>query len=1042
MISRFFIQRPILSVVASLLFVIAGAVSIAILPIDRYPEITPPTVEIRASYPGADAQTVAESVATPIEQQLAGAEGLLYYQSMNSNDGSCKITVTFEIGTDQDLAAIEVQNRLSIAEPTLPQEVVRQGISVVKVSSNILGVVALESTDQRHDDVFLANYAKINMVDRLKRVDGVGDATVFGSRDYAMRIWLDPDKLTARGLTVSDVTRKLRDQNAVFPAGALGQRPVEGKVELRLPLLTRGRLETPEQFEQIVLRAEPNGARLRLGDVARVELGAQGYNLLGRLNGEPTTLMLITLQTGANALETMDGVRAEMARSQAGFPEGMSWRIPYDTTLFVRDSVSEVVTTLLEAVVLVILIVFVFLQSWRATLIPLLAVPVAVIGTFAGMLALGFSINALTLFGLVLAIGIVVDDAIIVVENVERLMHEEGLAVAEATIKAMEQVTGPVIAIVLVLSAVFVPVAFLGGLTGQLYRQFAITIAVSVGISGFVALTLSPALCRLLLRPSHGEKNVLFRGFDRAFGWLTEGYVAGVRTGIKLLAVTLVLFGALCWGTWRLQQAVPGGFLPTEDQGYAIGVVLLPDGASLDRTQAVLAKAEEFYSKHPAVGNVVTLGGYDILAGGAASSNAGVMFLPLKPFSARKGPGMAASDVIAAGKALFGIVDDGLVLTINPPPIRGLGQRAGFTVQVEQRGGGTPTELAQAVQAFQAELTKRGLLGLNSTMRVASPQMFLDLDREKAQILGVQLASVFEPLQAYYGSLYVNDFNRFGRIWRVMAQAEPRFRTSPRDVGRIYARSDVGSMVPLSAILTPELRVGPNLLPRFNGYPAVEVTGAPAEGMSSGAAIELVQEVASETLPQGYAIEFSGASYQEIKAGNQAPIVLGFGLLIVFLILAAQYERWSLPLAVLLGIPIAILGALAAVLARGYAQDIYFQVGLLVLVGLAAKNAILIVEFCAELRAQGVAVVDAAIQAARLRFRPIVMTSLAFVLGVVPLAIAQGAGAGGRRSIGTGVIGGMLASTFLAVFFVPAFYVLIQRISERLSGGAPDQPGT
>ncbi|MEZ6187629.1 MAG: multidrug efflux RND transporter permease subunit [Planctomycetota bacterium] len=1037
MLSRFFIERPVLSVVLSLLIVIVGLAAIWILPVARYPEITPPTVQIRAVYPGADAQTVAESVAAPIEQQLGGVKDLIYYQSQCSNDGSCTITVTFEIGTDQDLAAIEVQNRLSIAEPILPQEVVRQGLTVIKVSSSILGVVTMEADDPRYDDIFLGNYATINLLDRLKRVQGVGDATVFGSRDYAMRVWLNPDQLAARGLTVSDVTGRLREQNAVFPAGTINQRPTQGETQLSLPVLTRGRLSDPAEFEDVVLRADPDGSRLKLKDVARVELGARGYSLMGRYNGQPTTLMLITLQTGANALDTMDAVKAELTEAQKSFPAGVRWRVPYDTTTFVRESVAEVIKTLLEAVGLVILIVFVFLQSWRAALIPLLAVPVAVIGTFAGMFLLGFSINTLTLFGLVLAIGIVVDDAIIVVENVERIMHEEQLPVRQATIKAMQQVTGPVIAIVLVLAAVFVPVAFLGGLTGQMYRQFAITIAVSVAISGFVALTLSPALCGMLLKPSHGPKNVLFRAFDRAFAVATSGYTAGVQLAIRFGFATLVLFAALCFATYRLSNVVPGGFLPDEDQGYVIAIVMLPDGASMDRTQRVIRQAEGFFKQHPAVEHVVCLAGYDILAGGAASSNTAVIFVPLKPFEERYEQGLTAGKLIQDAQALFGIVSDGLVLCINPPAIQGLGSRSGFTVEIEQRGGGTAADLAQAVSQFMGAASERPeLVGLTSTMRVGSPQVFLDIDRAKAQVLGIPLPNVFEPLQAYFGSLYVNDFNRFGRIWRVMAQAESEFRDSPRDIERIYVRNDQGQQVPLSAIVDTKWQVGPNVFPRFNGYPAVEVTGSPGAGLSSGQAMEVVREVAAEALPPGYGIEWSSASYQEIKAGNQAPVVLAFGLLIVFLILAAQYERWSLPVAVLLGVPLAVLGALIAVWSRGYAQDIYFQVGLLTLVGLSAKNAILIVEFCAELRAEGYTAAEAAIAAARLRFRPIVMTSFAFVLGVVPLALATGAGAAGRRSIGTGVIGGMLAATCLAIFFVPLFYVVVERAAGWLRPGA------
>jgi multidrug efflux pump len=1036
MISRFFIDRPVFSIVLSLLILIGGLVAIYVLPIARFPEVTPPQIRIRAVYPGADAQTVAESVAAPIEQQLSGIPNLIYYSSQSGNDGSCNIAVTFEIGTNQDLAAVEVQNRLSIAEPQLPQEATRQGITVVKASTNILGVIALESEDGTYDELFLSNYATINLLDRLKRVPGVGDAQVFGNRNYAMRIWLDPDRLVLKGMTVADVTAALRDQNAVFPAGTVGQRPTGEEVELTLPVLTRGRLSDVSEYENIILRATPGGAMVRLKDVARVELGAESYNLSGRLNGRPTAMLLVYLQVGANALSTMEGVRAELASAQETFPPGVRWNISYDTTTFISESIAEVVKTLLEAIVLVIVVVFVFLQSWRATLIPLLAVPVAIVGTFAGMLLLGFSINTLTLFGLVLAIGIVVDDAIIVVENVERIMHDEHLPPREATIRAMEQVTGPVIAVVLVLSAVFVPVAFLGGLTGQMYKQFAVTIAISVAISGLVALTLSPALCRMILRPGHGErKNILYRSFDRLFEGVTNAYVGGVRWAIRGAMVTLILFGLICLAMWRMAQIVPGGFLPEEDQGILLGAVLLPEGSSLDQTQKAIEQAEAFFLNHPAVEYVTVLSGFDLLTGGTASTNAATLFIALKPFEHREGPGMSAQDVVSASGALMGTVREGLVLTFNPPAIPGLGARSGFTMELQQRGGGTVQELSQASQQFMTAASQdTRLTGLNATLRVTLPQVFVELNREKAQMMGIRLADVFEPMQAYFGSLYVNDFNRFGRIWRVLVQAEPGFRNTPQDVARIYVRNSRGEMVPLSAIVHTSFRAGPNVVSRYNGFPAIEITGSAVPGISSGQAIDIVREIAARELPAGYGIEWSGASYQEIKAGNQAPVVLGFGLLVVFLVLAAQYERWSLPVAVLLTIPIAILGALVGVHLRGYTQDIYFQIGQLVLVGLAAKNAILIVEFCIALRREGKGVFESAVEAARLRFRPIVMTSLAFILGVVPLALAAGAGAAGRRSIGTGVIGGMLAATFLAIFFVPLLYVLIQRFTERCFG--------
>ena len=1040
MFSKFFIDRPVFATVLSLLIVLVGAVSIWTLPIARYPEIVPPTIQISANYPGADAQTVAESVAAPIEQQLSGIPGLIYFSSTSGNNGTANIVATFEVGTDQDIAAVEVQNRLSRAQPRLPQEVVRQGITVTKASTNILAVVNLQSDDPRHDEVFLSNYATINLLDAIKRVPGVGDATVFGTRDYAMRLWVNPDQLALRGLTVTDVAQAVREQNAVFPAGTVAQRPLGKDVELTIPLITRGRLTEPKDYENIIIRANPDGSMVRLADVARVELGSQAYDLFGRVNGQPTAIMLINLQTGANALATIDGVRRMLKDLSAAFPPGVRVQIPFDTTTFIRVSIEEVVHTLLEAVVLVLVVVFVFLQSWRATLIPLLAVPVSIIGTFAGMLLLGFSINTLTLFGLVLAIGIVVDDAIVVVENVERVMAQERLPVREATIRAMSQVTGPVIAIVLVLSAVFVPVAFLGGLTGEIYRQFAITIAISVAISGLVALTLSPALCRLLLRPGHGEPFIVFRWFNRGFERLTAGYTAGVRIAIRHAVVSLLIFGALCFATYRLFTRIPTGFLPAEDQGYVLSVVILPDGASLDRTDAVLRRAEQFFLSHPAVGYVTTLGGMDLLNGRVNATNAGVMFIALKPFDQRKGPGMSADDVVRAASAEFfgpNGVKDGMILTLTPPPIQGLGLQAGFEMQLQARAGGSIEDLVRVAREFidaAGRASGGRLMNLNASVRLGVPQLYVDLDRERTKILGVPVSEVFETLQAYFGSLYVNDFNRFGRIWRVQLQAEAAFRDEPEDIERIYVRNNRGEMVPLSGVVTPSYRSGPNIVTRFNAFPSVQITGSAAPGVSSGEALEIVRKTAAEVLPAGYGFEWSGSSYQEVQAGNQAPIILAFGLVVVFLVLAAQYERWSLPIAVLLAVPIAALGALVAILLRGLNQDIYFQIGLLTLVGLSAKNAILIVEFCVVLRREGMPLAQAAVEAAKLRFRPIVMTSLAFILGVVPLAVATGAGAAARHSIGTGVIGGMLAATFLAVFFVPLFFVLLQGLGEWIAG--------
>ena len=957
MISKFFIDRPVFAIVLSLLVLLGGAVSIGVLPVASYPEITPPTVNISAVYPGADAETAATSVAAPIEQQLSGIQGLLYHQSTSGNNGAVSIVCTFEIGTDQDLAAVEVQNRLSVAEPQLPQEVVRNGITVTKSSSSILAVATLTAEEgSGQDDVSLSNYATINLLDRIRRVAGVGDASVFGSKDYAMRVWLDPDELAVRDLTVGDVAAAIREQNATFPAGTLGQRPTEGGTELTFPVLTEGRLDEEGEYEDIVLRAESDGRLVRLGDVARIELGSRSYDLFGRVNGQDAALLVINLQTGANALNTIEGVRAELDAASADFPTGVGWDIPYDTTTFINASVEEVLHTLLEAVVLVLIVVFVFLQSWRATLIPLLAVPVAIVGTFAGLLALGFSINTLTLFGLVLSIGIVVDDAIVVVENVERLMEEEGLSPREATVKAMREVSGALIAIVLVLAAVFVPVAFLGGLTGQLYKQFAVTIAVSVAISGFVALTLSPALAAMLLKPcEEGKKKFIgFRWFDAGIEKVTGGYVRGVGVLAKHAVVTVALFAVMALGLWRMQQSIPSGFLPQEDQGYIVGAVVLPDGASLDRTDTLVAEAEAFLLQQTAVADVTVLGGYDVVSGRVNATNAATLFITLKPFEERTAEEDSAPAVAMATIMRFAGNPDGRIIAFNPPAIPGLGITAGFEMQLQQTGGGTVEDLVGVSnQLLGAAAQDASITQTRGSVRVTVPRLFVELNREKTKMLGVNVGEVFNTLQAYFGSLYVNDFARFGRIWRVQMQAEAPFRDSPDDIDRIYLRNADGGRVPLSGVVDTGFRAGPNIVTRFNGFPSVTINGSAAPGVSGGVAIDTIARLADETMPEGYAYSWSGETYQSLAAGNQAPIVLGFGLVVVFLVLAAQYERWVLPLVVLLAVPIAVLGAYVAIGLRGLPQDIYFQIGLLTLVGLSAKNAILIVEFCIDLLREG-----------------------------------------------------------------------------------------
>jgi len=1030
--SRFFIDRPVFASVLSIIIALCGIVSISMLAIEQSPEITPPTVDISARYPGANAEIVAESLAVPIEQELSGIENLLYYQSQSANDGSLSITLTFEIGSDIDIAAVEVQNRLKRAEPRLPQEVIRQGISVNKRSNNILGVVALNSTDPNFSDLHLSNYATIYMIDALKRVPGVGDAMVFGAKDYSMRIWLNPDKMAAKGLAVSDVARAINEENGLYAAGRIGAPPNSSEVAFTIPVITKGRLEEPEQFEDVILRSEPDGSTLKLRDIGRVELGAFSYDSFGRLNGNATTFILIFLQPGANSLSTMVAMEEALETLKLSFPKGVSYDIPFNTTKFVRVSIEEVVKTFFEAIALVVLVVFVFLGSWRATLIPLLAIPVAIIGTFTGMLIFGFSINSLTLFGLVLAIGIVVDDAIVVVENVERIMHEEGLAVREATIKAMEQVTGPVIAIVLVLSAVYLPVAFLGGLTGVMYRQFGVTIAISVAISGLVALTLTPAMCRLLLKPTH-QKFFIFRWFDSLFNGLTSAYTRTVRLAIRYAVVSLLIVAALLWATYGLFQRVPSAFIPSEDQGYFMVATQLPQGASLERTSAVMKAIEDFLLAQPEVSRVVTLGGQDFLAGRSASTSAGAMFVNLKDWSERSAPGSHVNDIVDRVFGNFANYKEATVLAFNPPAIRGLGVRAGFEVQLEARGISDIRKLAETSDNFINNLRQDPMFfGVSGVLTMTQPQLFIDVDRDRAKAMGVPINSIFDSLQAFLGSLYVNDFNKYGRIYRVQLQAEPQFRSTPEDIRKIFVRNDTGDMVELSGVLDMNFQSGPNVVSRFNSYPAVQITGSPAPGFSTGQTMARIEELAAATLPPGFGIDWSGSSYQERKAGSQAGYIILFGLTIVFLVLAAQYEKWSLPFAVLLAVPFGALGAVLAVYLRGLERDLYFQIGLLTLVGLSAKNAILIVEFCSVLREEGMSIVEAAAEAARLRLRPIIMTSLAFILGVLPLVFGTGAGAGGRNSIGTGVMGGMIAATFLAVIFVPLFFVLIQRISEVL----------
>ncbi len=1030
---RFFIDRPIFASVLSIIIVVVGLMAMKSLPVAQFPEITPPVVQIDADYPGSSAEVVADSVARPIELQLPGIDHLLYYDSTSTNDGHMTIKLTFEIGTDVDIAQVQAQNREKLAEPQLPPEVVRQGVTVKKVSPDLLGVLVLQSTDPRHDALFLANYAILRVVDNIKRIPGVGDAFIYGAQNYSMRLILNPVRMAQLNLTPTDIVNIVREQNRDFPAGTVGREPAPQGNELTIPLITKGRFSEVKDFEEMIVRGLPDGSMIRLKDVAKIELGAQSYDLEGRYRGKPNALMPIFLSPGYNALDTMKQIRKEMGELTRSFPPGVSYDIPYDTTRFIEVSIDEVIKTLRDAMILVLLVVFLFLQSWRATLIPAVAVPVSLIGTFAGMEALGFSINTLTLFGMILAVGIVVDDAIVVVENVERHI-EGGLSPKEAAKKAMEEVTGPVIAIVLVLCSVFVPVGFLGGITGQLYKQFAITIALSVIISGFVALTLSPALCALVLKPNHTRRKGFFALFNRIFDRTRDGYTSAVGVVIRRSMISLGVFGVVIFLAVGLFRIIPSSFLPDEDQGYFITVVQLPDGASKQRTTAVLSKLESYYNSIPAIYGTQALVGQNFVFN-TRGPNAATVFTPLKHWDERKKPQEQAKALIGGAYQEFAKIPEALILAFNAPSIRGLGATGGFSLQLQDPSGGDFKKFAAIAQEFVAKAKQDPAIGaIGTSYRVSAPRIYANINRDRAKALGVPISDVFDTLQAYFGNLYINDFIKFGRVYRVQTEAEPQYRSSPDDISKIYVRAQNGqstSMIPLNTVVTTEYTSGPDPVTHFNGINSALLLGSAAPGYSSGQALDALDRVAQEVLiPRGYVSDWSGISYQERKAGSQSVLAFAFGLLMVFLVLAAQYESWSVPFAVILAVPFGVFGALSAVLIRGMTNDIYFQIGLVTLIGLAAKNAILIVEFANKRRETGMPAADAAIEAAKLRFRPIIMTSMAFILGVVPLIIATGAGAASRRSIGTGVFGGMLAATFLAIFFVPLFFVLIRKLMQ------------
>jgi len=1045
-ISHFCIDRPIFASVISIVITLGGALAMLALPTAQYPDITPPQITISATYPGASADVVANNVAAPIEQQVNGADNMIYMSSSSSSTGNLTINAYFQIGTNPELAQVDVQNRVNLALPQLPQSVTAQGVQVQKKSQAFMMVIAIYSPDERYDATYIANYANVYVLDALKRIPGANQSSIFGTPDYAMRIWLKPDRMAQLGITAADVQRAVANQNQQFAVGRLGQSPTGAPVEQSFAVTTTGRLTEPAEFENIIIRAQSGGAAIvRLKDVGRAELGQKDYSIRSRFQGKSATVLAVYQQPGANALDVAKQVRASLAEMKKTFPQGIEYEIAMDTTEFTRASISDVVHTFFEAVVLVVIVVFVFLQSLRATLIPVIAVPVSIVGTFMGMEALGFSINMLTLFGMVLAIGIVVDDAIVVIENVERNMTVHKLDPKTAAKKAMDEVAGPVVAIVLVLCAVFVPVAFLSGITGQMYKQFAITIAISVVISGIVALTLSPALAALLLKPGHHEKKGFFRWFDAQFLRMTHGYTSVVRLIIKRFAIALLLFIGMIALAVVMMRDIPTAFLPPEDQGYLLGAVIMPDAASLDRTGAVSDRVTEYFMKQPAVGSITTVDGFSILDS-QNKNNSSTFFVGFKSFEERyKSANIrtqnARAVLVDAYKHLSQI-REGIVVPLNPPSIPGLGTTGGTEMWIQSKGDATIGQFAGVVDDFVAKAKARPeLTGVTSTFNASSQQMLANVDRDKAETLGVPVEDVYSAMQTMFGSLYVSQFNRSSRLWQVILQAEPQYRLKPDDLTQIFVKSKSGEMVPLKSMVTTRYVTGPDLITRFNNFPAVKITANAAPGYASGQVIDALEDIA-RGLPSDYGIGWSGEAYEAKQSGSSSALVFVFGLIMVFLILAAQYEKWSLPFGVLMAVPFAIFGALLAILLRGLNNDVYFQIGLTMLVALAAKNAILIFEFAVLNREAGASVYDAAMTAAEERLRPIVMTSLAFILGCVPLAIATGASANSRHSIGTGVIGGMLGATVIAVFFIPMFFWGLETMSSRSKKKKGDEAPT
>lgn len=1029
MISRFFIHRPIFASVISIVIMIAGAVAQRGLPVAKFPEIAPPTVQVTCFYPGANAQVLAETVAAPIEQEVNGVEGMIYMSSSSADDGSYALNVTFDIGTDMDMATVLVQNRVSIATPKLPEEVRRQGVTTKKQSTSILQFIAFSSTDPRLDALFLSNYVMINVKDELSRIPGVGSVKIFGAEEYSMRVWLDPERLKARQLTTEDVVRAIQEQNVQVAAGRIGEPPAPDDIAFQLVVNTKGRLTEVSEFEDLIVKASPGGRIIRVRDVARVERGAKSYNWQSSFNGDPCATIAVYQLPGANGLEVASKIEATLARLSRSFPAGMKYAVPFDTTRFVQASISEVYATLLIAVVLVVLVIYIFLQDWRATLIPCAAIPVSLIGAFAFMAVMGFSINMLTLFGIVLAIGIVVDDAIVVVESTAANL-DKGMKSKEAALAAMEEITGPVIATTLVLLAVFVPTAFMGGITGQLYRQFALTISAAVVISSINALTMSPALCAILMRPAPAKRNFFFRAFNHVFERIASVYGAVGAGIVRRVAVALMVFGGLVvltgWGFGRL----PTGFLPTEDQGYAFVNVQLPDAAAIGRTQEVMDHINTILEATPGVADWVMITGFSILSNTNGSNN-GMVAVVYKPWEERTTPALSQDGIVSHLRKEFQQIRDAFVIAFVPPAIDGLGNAGGFQLQLQDRGNAGLEQLQTvARELVVAGNGQTGLQSVNTTFRASVPQLFVDIDRTKVKTLGVPLTSVFNTLQAYLGSTYVNDFNQFGRTYQVRLQADHQFRLEAEAIKKLDVRNQNGDMLPLGTFVKVEETLGPQVIQRYNLYPSAQINGEAAPGFSSGQALQLVEQMADKTLPPSMGYEWTGMSYQEKQVGNEQYFIFALAVVFVFLVLAAQYESWTSPAAVIAVVPLAALGVVIALMVRHADNNVYTQIGVVLLVALASKNAILIVEFASELRKKGQDISEAATQAARLRFRAILMTAFSSILGFLPLLFSSGAGAASRQAVGNAVVGGMIAATFFSLLFVPTFFVVFRRLSE------------